>query len=135
MINVYVNMFNLIFDTGTLPTAWLIGNIIPIYINTGDKFEAKKYGPITLLSCLGKVFTSILNERLSEYLENFCILNENQAGFRKGYSTIDHIFTLYTLFELVYVKKKKIHCAFIDFEKAFDFVHRNSLFLNLFQTT
>jgi hypothetical protein len=35
------------------------------------------------------------------------------------------------LFELLCVKKKKLHCAFIDFEKAFDFVYRNSLFFKL----
>ena len=41
------------------------------------------------------------------------------------------MFSLYALLELLCVKKKKLHCAFIDFEKAFDFVQRNSLFLKL----
>jgi len=41
------------------------------------------------------------------------------------------MFSLYALFELLCVKKKKLHCAFIDFEKAFDFVQRNSLFFKL----
>jgi hypothetical protein len=27
----YENMFSLIFDTGILPEAWLIGNMIPIF--------------------------------------------------------------------------------------------------------
>jgi hypothetical protein len=47
------------------------------------------------------------------------------AGFRHGYSTTDHMFSVYALFELLCVKKKNLHCAFIDFEKSFDFVHRN----------
>lgn len=56
---------------------------------------------------------------------------KNQAGFRHGYSTIDHMFSLYVLFELFCVKKKKLHCAFFDFEQVFDFVQRNLLFVKL----
>ena len=31
MIDIYVHIFNLIFDTGILPEAWLIRNVIPIF--------------------------------------------------------------------------------------------------------
>ena len=133
MIDIYVYLFNLVFDTGILPEAWLIGNIIPIFKNKGSKMEPQNYRPITLLSCLGKIFTSILNSRLCEYLDNFSILLENQAGFRQGYSTIDHIFSLYSLFELLKLKKKKLYCIFVDFEKAFDFIQRNFLLFKLLQ--
>ena len=83
------------------------------------------------MSCTGKIITSISNDRLNVYFEQFTILNESQTGFRYGYSTTDHIFSLYTLFELLCVKKKKLHCAFSDFEKAFAFVQGNSLFFKL----
>ena len=43
-----------------------------------------------------KLFTTCLNHRLSSYVENM-ILVEEQAGFRKGYSTTDHVFGLHTL--------------------------------------
>ena len=35
--------------------------------------------------------------------------------------------SLYALLELLCVKKEKLQCAFIDFEKAFAFDQRNSL--------
>ena len=85
------------------------------------------------MSCIGKFFTSILNTRLCNYLDDLTILLENQAGFRHGYSTIDHIFSIYTLFELLKLKKKKLFCTFVDFEKAFDFVQRNFLLFKLLQ--
>jgi hypothetical protein len=51
------------------------------------------------VSCLGKLFTAILNARLNDYTEEFMILKENQSGFRQSYSTLDNIFsTLYKLF-------------------------------------
>jgi hypothetical protein len=63
-----VNQFiNFIFDNGIMPNSWLIGMIKPIYKNKGDKFDPKNYRPITIVSCLGKLFTAILNERLTEF--------------------------------------------------------------------
>ena len=48
-----------------------------------------------------------------------------QAGFRAGYSTVDHIFTLYAIVQncLLKKKKKKLYVAFVDFKKAFDSVN------------
>jgi hypothetical protein len=43
---------------------------------------------ITLISCLGKLFTSIVNTRLIFFANEVTLIHENQAGFRKGYSTI-----------------------------------------------
>jgi hypothetical protein len=46
------------------------------------------------MSCFGKLFTAVMLTRLNAFSEKFSILNENQSGFRKGYSTIDNIFVL-----------------------------------------
>lgn len=78
-----------------------------------------------------KLFTSILNNRLTKFLDTYDALNENQAGFRKGYSTVDHIFTLNAIFELLKAYKKKLYCAFIDFSQAFDSVWRVGLWRKL----
>jgi hypothetical protein len=59
------------------------------------------------------------------------ILNENQSGFRKGYSTIDNSFVLYAFFELLKLKKEKLFVTFVDFEKAFDKVRRDGLWCKL----
>ena len=130
-IPLYLKPFNIIFATGTLPDSWLEGRLIPIYKNKGDRSTPENYRPITVLSCLSKVFTSVLNNRLTKFLDSTSGLNENQAGFRKGYSTIDHIFSLNTLLELHRAKKKKLYCAFIDFSKAFDSVWRIGLWRKL----
>ena len=54
MMPLYVELFNLIFNTGNVPELWLRGNIVPVYKNKGDNNDAKHYRPITLISCLGK---------------------------------------------------------------------------------
>ena len=77
----------------------------------------------------GKLFTSILNCRLQKYAEHFHLISENQAGFRKQYSTVDHIFSLRMLINILINQKKKLYYAFIDFQKAFDTGWREGLWL------
>ena len=88
---------------------------------------------ITLLSCLGKLFTSILSRRLNDFSDYFDILKENQTGFRAKYSTLDNIFVLHSLIELCLSSKKKLFCSFIDFKGAFDSVWRAGLWRKLLQ--
>ena len=99
-------MFNIIFDSGIFPDVWSQGIIFPIYKNKGDKGDPNNYRVITILGCMGKLFTNILNERLNTYLENCNLLNEEQAGFRKKYGTIDYVFSLKLLIDF-YLKSKK----------------------------
>ena len=101
--------------------------------NKGPKSDPDNYRGISLISCLGKLFTSALNERLSEFAEAHKIIGEEQAGFRTGYSTHDHIFTLQSIIDIYLNKfnRKRLFCAFIDYQKAFDLVDRTSLWSKL----
>lgn len=127
----YTPLFNIVLDTGIIPESWLEGIICPIYKGKGDPSHPENYRPITLVSCLGKLFTSVLNARLTTYLDEQMLLKENQAGFRKGYATTDHAFVLNSLVEILKAQKGKLFCCFIDFSKAFDSVWRNGLWYKL----
>ena len=127
MTPIYVSLFNIILNTGIIPDEWSVGKIRPIYKNKGSTTDPNNYRPITILSCLNKLFTAVLNERLTEYLDENVMLSENQAGFRKTYSTSDHIFSLHALIEIMKFEKKKLFCSFVDFSKAFDSVWRSAL--------
>ena len=107
MLPSYTSFFNLIFETGILPEAWLEGIIKPIYNKKGDPLQPENYRHITILSCFGKLFTAVLNRRLNKFLNDHETLEENQAGFRAGYSTCDHVFSLHALIEILKAKKQK----------------------------
>ena len=107
MLPFYTKLFNTVLDTGIIPNLWVEGIIIPLY-KKGDPLNPENFKPITLLSCMGKLFTAILNVRLCNYLEENSILEENQAGFRQNYSTTDHIFTLHCIIEYLKFHKKKL---------------------------
>lgn len=116
---------------GIIPEAWSKGTILPIYKNKGDINDPDNYRGITILSCFGKLFTAVLNQRLNNYLESTGLLIEEQAGFRKHYSTADHIFSLKMLIDFYLYKKKRLYCAFIDYRKAFDSINRVALWRKL----
>ena len=59
------------------------------------------------------------------------ILGKEQAGFRKGYSTIDHVFVLHPVIDLYQSVRKRVFCAFIDYQKTFDSVDRSLLWQKL----
>ena len=127
LIPVITKFFNIILDTGIIPHEWTIGIIKPIYKNKGDINDATNYRGITLLSCIGKLFTSVLNSRLYSYLTNENLLGNEQAGFRPQHSTLDHVFALHILSQFYIDQKKRLYCAFVDYSKAFDFIDRTYL--------
>ena len=131
LVPLYTKLFNLILQTGFIPEKWVIGIIKPLFKGKGDISSPDNYRGITILSCFCKLFTSVLNTRLYQFLKNNGLLGEEQAGFRPEYSVMDHIFTLNAILDLYLCKRKKLFCAFIDFKKAFDSVNRTCLWKKL----
>jgi hypothetical protein len=127
MIPVYVRLFNIILNSGIIPSDWFVGIIKPIYKKKGSQDCPDNYRGITILSCFGKLFTSVLNNRLTNFADDIELIGPEQAGFRKSYSTTDHILTLKCIIDIYLKAKKKLFCAFIDFQKAFDTINRIQL--------
>ena len=71
------------------------------------------------------VYMSLIFERLKKALDPY--LREEQHGFRTGRSCSDLIFTLRTLIEEANEWSNKVYMLFIDFEKAFYSVNRDTL--------
>ena len=64
------------------------------------------------LSCFGKLFTAVLDHRLNYFLENMNLLCEEQAWFRKVYSTIDHILILNALLICICIENTHFLCFY-----------------------
>ena len=94
-LSLYVDLFNLILKSGIIPDTWIAGNIVPFYKNKGAKTDPKNFPPITILSCFGKLFRSVMNNRLKTFSDEFLLFNENPTGLRKKYTMLDNIFVIY----------------------------------------
>ena len=85
------------------------------------------YREIPLCDISSKLYSSIINNRLQEWIEQNNLMGECQAGFKKDYSTVDHMFTLMAMIQKQFALNRKLYVAFIDFEKAFDSISRKLL--------
>ena len=126
-------LFNRIFDSGEYPESWSKAVIFPLH-KKGNPRKADNYRGISLLSTLSKLYSTILNNRLSCFCEDNDRIPESQAGFRKGYSTTDNIFSLQSLIQKYLTKQGgRFYTLFVDFSKAYDSVHRMKLLYALLQ--
>ena len=130
-IQFYCKLFNLILETGLVPDIWCQGMIIPLYKRKGSQDNPENYRGITLLSCLGKLFTACIGERLANFMQDDSKMGYEQAGFRQEFSTLDHVFTLHAIIEYYKSRKGRLYCAFVDYSKAFDLIDRASLWLKM----
>ena len=80
-------------------------------------------------SCLGKLFCSILNQRVN----SLNILHNSQIGFLPNNLTADHVLTLRTLIDKCPLSPKKVYACFVDLGKAFDSVWHDGLLYKLLQ--
>ena len=124
-------LFNAILQHPTVILTWNTSMILPIH-KKGSKMNPENYRGISLLSCIGKYFTAILNKRLLTFATENNILSNAQLGFVPGNRTSDALLILYNLIDYYCHKNSKhIFGCFVDFEKAFDKVPRHTLFQKL----
>jgi hypothetical protein len=87
-----------------------------LYKNKGSKADPDNYRGITIP------------------VNNAGTIGPEQAGFRKGYSTIDHVFVLHNLINMYLHKGKCLYGCFVDYRKAFDSVDRVELWQKLLKS-
>jgi hypothetical protein len=105
-----------------IPEDWKIGKIILLFKPHKSETEIKNYKLITLLKVIYKLFSSILADRLRNYLEINKAISPTQQGFIKGRDIKNHINTLIATLKHVKTQNKKIHILSTDIEKVFDYI-------------
>ena len=113
-----------VWNSEQVPSDLKDARIISIF-KKGDAADCGNYRGISLLSVVGKALSWIIHMRLSLISEQ--VLPESQSGFRPSRSTIDMIFTLRQLQEKCREQQRPLYVAFYDLNKAFNSVHRETL--------
>jgi len=98
----------------------------PIY-KKGDTKDCNNL--IALLNVTYKIFTNCILSRIKETAEN--VIGDYQGGFRPGRSTTDLIFIVRQLIQKTWEFNKEMHILFVDFQKAYDSIHREGLIITL----
>ena len=103
---------------------WVKSRIIPLP-KKGDLADTGNYCGISLKVVAAKIDNELLLEIIRSHLD--LLLRINQNGFRPGRSTVAQIVTLRRLTKGVKAKQLQAVITFVNFEKAFNSIHRGKL--------
>ncbi len=106
--------YSILLKSGQFPEIWKENVITPIF-KQGEKYDPNNYRGIAVSSNLGKLFCSINNDRLIQFIQE----HNCQIGFMPKQRTSNHIYTLHTLIQK-YVHQTKqgtFFGCFIDLKK------------------
>lgn len=113
-----LHIFNEIFASGHIPRQWRSIRIIPISkvsINHETKLR-----PISLISCICKLFHLLIGKRIEWFVESNKILSPNTTGFRRGQSTLDNLTNLVTHIQLGFSQGISTLACFLDINSAYN---------------
>ena len=117
-------LFRKIWEEEVVPGDWKEGYLIKIP-KKGDLSSCANYRGITLLSVPGKVFNRVILNRMKDLID--AQLRDEQAGFRKDRSCTDQIAALRIIVEQSIEWNSPLYINFVDYEKAFDSLDRETL--------
>ena len=122
------NCLNALWRAKLVPDDFTQAHIASLY-KKGDHENPENYRPISLLNVSYKIYAYILKSRLAMALEEH--LSPTQFGFRASRSTIDPLFCLRRLTDVVEQGHDKLILIFLDWEKAFDKISHEKMFQSL----
>ena len=105
---------------GHFPSAWKNAKTILIPKPGKDTREAKNFRPISLLSCLGKLFERVIARRVSNYMEQNNLFSTSQSGFRAKRMTAEQLLRLSEQCHISFKRQQLVAALFLDAEAAFD---------------
>ena len=120
------DIINLSIKSGEYPEALKIAKVLPIF-KKGDPSLASNYRPISVLSCINKIFEKIISKRIYNFLEKYNILYEFQYGFRQGHSTSHALVEIVDKIKFAMDNNEMTCGIFLDLSKAFDTVNHEIL--------
>lgn len=129
---IIVRIINECLSNGIFPDELKIARVTVIH-KSGRKDDPNNYRAISVLPIFSKIFETVLNSRIIEYLDKVEFINPNQFGFQRGSNTSAAAIHLIEGIYRNIDRKLKTACTFIDVRKAFDSVDHNLLLKKLYK--
>ena len=107
-----------------VPAAWKMTRLKVIF-KKGNPKQVGNYRPIAILPVMYKLFSRMVCTRLLEFIVP--AQGVEQAAYRKGFSTADHLLTVTVVAEKCYEYNAPLWIALVDYAKAFDTVEHAPL--------
>lgn len=126
-------IFNASFNGADIPQTWRHAIVIPLLKAGKPASEIASFRPISLTSCVVKLFERMITERLYNMAEQQQWIVNQQAGFRKARCCEDQVLKLIQRISdgMQHKPAQKTVMALLDFSKAYDRTWRERLLLKL----
>ncbi len=128
MIRYLWRLMRIVWQKGIIPKAWLRagGVLIP---KEKDATDISQFRPICLLNVEGKIFFSMIAQRLSTYLEKNKHIDTvvQKAGIPGFSGCLEHTSMIWHQIQAAKKDKRDIHVFFLDLANAFGSVPHNLL--------
>ena len=132
--DVLLSLFNLCLRSGLVPSQWKRCILMPIPKDAKkDPLIPTNYRTISLISCIAKLYSSLINIRITKFCEDNNLLVEEQNGFRKNRSCMEHVFSLTSCIDYKLRNGGSAFVCFLDMKKAFDWINRDLLHVKLLE--
>lgn len=126
-----INLYNDIFYSGYVPKQWRDIKIVPIPKAVQSDSTEIKLRPISLISCICKIFHVMLAKRLEWFIEKNNILAPFTTGFRKAQSCIDSVARLVSSIQIGFTHNIPTLACYLDLENAYNNVLIDKVVLTL----
>ena len=117
---------------GIFPNTWKDAVVTAIF-KKGDRQSKANYRPISLLSCISKVFERIVFTNMYQYFVSNNLLNDCNSGFKKHDSTVNRLLALLDSIYRGLEERKDIILILLDISKALNKVWHPGLLYKLKQ--
>lgn len=113
-----LDVYNIVYRLGMVPKQWRTILVVPIP-KPGNGQEVK-VRPISLLSCLCKIFHNMIGKRLEWFVERHQMLSHKTCGFRRAQSCLDSLSRLVTYIQIGFSNHIPTVACFLDIENAYN---------------
>ena len=119
LISPLLHIFNQILKSSTFPEKWKRAAVCPVP-KIPMTIEVTDHRPISLLCCPGKLFESILYDKIFYHVKNK--ITPHQYGFQQQRSTATNLLNFVEEINRVFDNGNQLDVVYTDFRKAFDLV-------------
>ncbi|GFT08123.1 probable RNA-directed DNA polymerase from transposon BS [Trichonephila clavipes] len=124
-------LINQLFKNNYFPNSWKTAVVIPILKPEKDSALPSNYRPISLLSCLSKVYEFVLLQRLNQHCTAANFIIPQQGGYRPKCSTVHQLLRVTELIHSGFAKHEATGILFLDVAKAFDKIWHDGFLIKL----
>ena len=119
-------LFSKMHETGVIPKCFKEAIVIPIF-KKGNKQDPNNYRPVSLTSCIMKVFEKIILDSMINFIDEHNILSPHQHGFFRKRSTATNLLNFWHDLTCLANQRSQVTVIYTDMSKAFDRIPHNFL--------